>query len=203
VGKNMKKGGRNTTSLCESVEKRRSAVRKILAAGSVTAGASASAWKTPLVESVVLPAHAQTSNPGSASDGEGNQSAAISGQIGSPETTGLLDLFLRSAYAAEDDLVGGCIEIMVDGSSVTVTVTLNNGDSDTKSGTLTDCGFTVANVNGYTVTGTVDDADNPTTADGTVGSQDFSAVVNGSCSVVPPATTTDDCVPTEGSACPD
>lgn len=202
----MKKRVRNTTSSDESVEKRRSAVRKILAAGSVTAGAGAATWKTPLVESVILPAHAQTSNPGSGSDdegGQGNQSVAISGQIGSPETTGLLDLFLRSAYAAEDDLVGGCIEIMVDGSSVTVTVTLNNGDSDTKSGTLTDCGFSVANVNGYTVTGTVDDANNPTTADGTVGSQDFSAVVNGSCSVVPPATTTDDCVPTEGSACPD
>ncbi len=179
-------------------------MRKILAAGSVTAGTGASIWKTPFVRSVVLPAHAQTSGPVNTGDDPVNSggSPVISGQIGEPEITGLLDLFLSSAYAADDDLVGGCVEIMIVGSSVTVTVTLNTGASDTKSGTLTNCGFTVANVNGYTVVGTVDDQDNPTTCDGSVGSEDFSAILNGSCSVVPPATTTDDCVPTEGSPCP-
>ncbi|MGA8258915.1 MAG: hypothetical protein WB783_01755 [Arenicellales bacterium] len=179
-------------------------MRKILAAGSVTAGTSVSIWKTPFVKSVVLPAHAQTSDPvnGGGGPGNGGGGPVISGQIGEPDVAGLLDLFLRSAYAAEEDLVGGCVEIMIVGSSVTVTVTLNTGASDTKSGTLTDCGFTVANVNGYTVVGTVDDQNNPTTCDGSVGSEDFSAVLNGSCSVVPPATTTDDCVPTESSACP-
>lgn len=185
----MTKKDRSTISSCESVEKRRSAVRKILAAGSLTAGAGAT-WRTPLVDSVVLPAHAQTSESGSSGS---SGILVLGGQIGEPgTTTGLLDLFLRSAYAQENesDLVGGCIEVTIDGSSVTVTVTLNNGVSDSGSGPLTDCGFSVAGVNGYTVQGTLDDADNPTIAQGSVGSEGYTAVINGSCSVIEPETTT-------------
>lgn len=190
----MNKKNHGTTS--SSIEKRRSAVRKILAAGSVTAGAHASTWKTPLIESVILPAHAQTTGFSS-----GDQGPVISGQIGTSEIAGLLDLFLSPAYADDgSDLVGGCIDITIEGFSVTVTVTLNTSASDTKSGTLTGCSFTVANVNGYTVEGQVDNADNPTTCDGFVGPLEFSAVINGSCSVLPPPTTTA-CVP-DGTTCP-
>lgn len=187
----MSKKNKDTTPLDKPVEKRRSAVRKILAAGSVTAGAVASAWKTPLIKSVVLPAHAQTSGSES-----GGRNSVLVGQIGNPPIGGLLDLFLSPAYAQDgSDLVGGCIEIAIDGLSVTVTVTLNNSVSDTKSGTLDDCSFSfeVANVNGFTVTGNVDSVDNPTTINGSVGGEDFEAVVNGSCSVISPSTTTDDC----------
>jgi len=172
------------------LENRRAAVRKILATGSLTAGAGASAnvWKVPLIESVVLPAHAQTTDRSTAS-----RNAVISGQVGEPEITGLLDLFLSPAYAADgSDLVGGCIEITIEGDTVTVTVTLNTGVSDTKSGTLNDCGFTVEGVNGYTVQGQFDDQDNPTRCDGTVGSEEFIAVINGPCSVISPPTTSTD-----------
>lgn len=202
----MSKKNRDTTASDESVEKRRSAVRKILAAGSVTAGAGISTWKTPVIESVVLPAHAQTTGPGIGGQGAGSggQSSVLSGQIGESQIAGLLDLFLSPAYAEEEsDLVGGCIKITIAGISITVTVTLNNSVSDTKSGTVDDCtlSFTVANVNGYTVAGVVDDLDNPTTCEGSVGAVEFSAVLNGSCTVIPASTTTTACVPDGTTSC--
>lgn len=196
----MGEKNKKVPSCGKSPEQRRSSVRKILAAGSVAAGMGAPLWATPVVKSVVLPAHAQTSET------SGRPVVVLRGPIGEPESFGLLDLFLNSAYAAEeDDLAGGCISITIDGSSVTATVTLNTGDSDTKSGILTGCGFTVANVNGYTVVGTVDDENNPTTGDGSVGSQNFNVVINGSCSVISPTTTTTTtttCGP-NGTPCPD
>lgn len=189
----MKKEEKKPCSSDEPLEQRRATVRKILAASSVTAGMGASAWKTPVIESVVLPAHAQTS--AQISD------VVISAQIGETESLGLLDLFLKSAYAADDDLVGGCVAIRINGISVTVTVTLNTGERDSKIGTLTNRSFSVANVNGYTVTGIVDDQDNPTTCEGTVGTHEYSGVINGACSVIPPGTTTTTECP-DGTLCP-
>lgn len=179
-------------------EQRRSAVKKILAASSVATGAGLHSWKTPLVETVVLPAHAQTTGPGN-----GNQEAVLSGQIGDGGSAGLLDLFMSPAYAQNgSDLVGGCIEITVLGVTITVTVTLNTSVSDTKSGVLDGCtSFTVFNVNGFTVVGEVDDVDAPTTCTGSVGPVEFSAVLNGTCSVIPATTTTTVCVPDGTTSC--
>lgn len=188
----MDKKTRKSASSESAVEQRRSTVRKILAAGSVTVGAGASLkWKTPVIETVVLPVHAQTTGP------------PISGQIGASETGGLLDLFLSPAYAETDasDLVGGCIDITIFGTVVMATVTLNTGVSDSDSGTLAGTSFSLPDVNGYSVTGTVDNAQSPTTANGVVGPLAFSAVVNGSCSVVPPSTTTP--CNGDGTTCPD
>lgn len=185
LGKIMNKKQPDTASRDSSVEKRRSAVKKILAGGSVAAGAgitSSLEWKTPVIESVILPVHAQTTSP------------AISGQIGASDVTGLLDLFMSPAYAGADgpdELVGGCIDITIVGKTVMATVTLNTSVSDTRSGPLVGTSFSIENVNGYQVTGTVDNAISPTTCNGFVGSIEFSAVVNGSCSIVPSSTTTE------------
>ncbi len=174
------------------VERRRAAVKKILAAGSVASGTGVVAslhWKTPVIEAVVLPVHAQTTP------------SSISGQIGTNPNASLLDLFMSPAFAGngvQPGLVGGCIELSVVGTSVTVTVTLNNGVSDTESGSLSGTSFTIYNVNGYTVTGAVDSATSPSRCEGFVGPVEFSAVLGGTCTVL---STTTACVP-NGTPCP-
>ncbi len=193
----MTKKTRNPINSEESIERRRSAVRKILAASSITAGGSVTSWQTPLIESVVLPAHAQTTGPG-------DQGPVISGQIGASEITGLLDLFISPAYAEEEsDLIGGCIEITVDGSFITAAVTLNNSTRGSNTGVLSGCSsteFIITPVNGFTVEGELDDPVNPTTCSGFVGPYEFSAVINGSCSVIAPTTTA--CPPPPEGTCP-
>lgn len=128
-----------------TLEKRRKALKNILAGSGtvITAAAMQDKWAKPVIESVVLPAHAQTSGLNGSFTATTNPS----------NETDLLEILVPSANA-----VNGCTFLLcinVNGGSASVQVN-DNGTISTGSGALP---FNITlQPSGNTITGTYDKA---------------------------------------------
>lgn len=153
--KNDQKSELDTKEL--KLEKRRKALKNILAGSGtvVTAAAMHEKWAKPVIESVVLPAHAQTS---------GNLVAGfvLTNFAAAPDQNQLLDTLVPSAHAAPPTTPKS-ICINVNGSAASAQVTVS-GDS-----TVYTAAFTLPTAapitlsptaNGYTITAALDTGGN-------------------------------------------
>lgn len=144
-------------------EKRRKALKKILAGSGtvVTAAAMQDKWAKPVVDSVVLPAHAQASGVAMRSSGV---VAITNGSISDSDAqfaqSSILDTLIPAANAINGCILSGqCFDVSATTDSATVTMTdgntatvgLSNG---TGNGTLSPSGIPC--------TCTLDDANDPT-----------------------------------------
>ena len=97
----------------ENRDKRRQLLQTLVASGAIAGSALPSQWRKPVVNSVILPAHAQTSG------------LAFGGPIN--DGLGLLDRVISPAYAGRS-FSDGCIRLDVSSGSVTIKIQ-DNGDS--------------------------------------------------------------------------
>lgn len=177
----------------ESVlQKRRAAVRNILAGGGVAVGAASSpSWMKPVVNTIVTPAHAQTTN--AALDLAGNVSVATvtSSEAYSPDS--ILDFFISSAHAGGSDLAGACVAGSFPGDGTfSAIVEFAAGSPATVTGTVSGGTLTGVGPDSLSMTGTIDTQ--AKTANGTIsnGSGAFAFKLNDSeavCEPVQPTTT--------------
>ncbi len=95
---------------------RRGALRKLLAGGGLVIGAESipGAWKKPVVETVILPAHAQTTS-----------AVEFGGPIGI-EDSSILERVILPSYAG-DDFSGGCVHLTIDGETVKALIQMAGG----------------------------------------------------------------------------
>lgn len=166
--------------------------RKLLAGGGTVLGAAAfpKEWTRPVFETVILPAHAQTSG------------SVLGDQLPLTQVTdagGWLDYLIPTAHAqtGTGDLLGGCIILAFNGDTVEATLLLSGGGELSNTGTHNpDTGvFAVTGIGGeYNVNGTSAGGPGPASASGTVqgsggGSLNFNATTGGA-SCTPLASTT-------------
>ena len=122
-----------------SSEERRRAVKNILAGSGVVAGAAAtSQWSKPIIDAVMLPAHAQTSGPVTL---VGNVSVSPTTMNNKqPSATDVLDFFIGTANAGNapsaPDLAGSCMTMMVDSTSFDLLVEFASAPSINVPGTV-------------------------------------------------------------------
>jgi len=174
--KNTKKKVLNESSNTASQQdSRRQAMKKLLTVGGIAAGSQmiSSEWTRPVVESVVLPAHAQTST--SAASGTFTTGTVITALNRQRQDNNLLDMLIPSAHADDDD-VGesicgtsntngvmngpGAYQVMfnISGSNVDVCVSSlgrNNRQDCTTEGSTTIAGNSIANIQ-YIMDATLD-----------------------------------------------
>ena len=171
---------------------RRKAVRSILAGSSITAVAAAGNWSKPVLDAVILPAHAQTSAVSVTL--AGNVSSSPTASYTAPKQNSVLDFFVGSAYAQTSglDLGGACLTMAVEGNQFSATLEFVADPAITLDGTVSDGSFS-ASGSGVTISGTfVSDA--TSTASGTVsnsnGTFNFSIdSATSSCEPIAPTTT--------------
>jgi len=128
-------------------------------------------WKTPLLNSVILPSHAQTSVV-TVVMGGGPGISVVKADDSGIDVDDILDIFISQAYAgavASTAIDGGCLLLTIEGSVATVELTLNDLRVDTQSGTVSGTTVTVTGLHsGYTVNATLDSATAPTSCSGSV-----------------------------------
>ena len=184
-------------NVTENLKSRRGAVKALVVGGGVVAGSSAipAEWAKPIVNAVVLPGHAQTTDAAVSMSSVSAVSPVADND--SFDMDDILDVFVSKAYAAGGLLIGSCVKLTVEGAVATVELTLNDSMVDTKTGTI--IGGTDVMVSGlhgiYVLTGTLDSATAPTSSTGTIsGSGETGnygvSITGGSCSPVAPTTTT-------------
>ena len=146
-----------------------------------------------MLNSVITPAHAQTST-----------TTILAGQVSSTvpklasNSTDVLDMFITPANATNPfaPLNGGCVKIDINGSEATAEVVLNNGLSDTRSGTVNGTQVVISLLHGgYTLNGTLISATSPTGCTGSIagfGETGSFAISEGfgECTPIPEPTTT-------------
>ncbi|MGI9319053.1 MAG: hypothetical protein ACR2QW_17130 [bacterium] len=138
---------------------RRKALRNLLSGTGIVAGAqlAGGTWVKPVVESVLLPAHAQTSG------------IVLAGIAATGGITSILDVVVQPTYAQAAQVPGGCVFLYFFGTRISVDHFSNSGGVDSKSGVLDGANFNFADIHGiYNIMGTVDDPVSPTSATGTV-----------------------------------
>ena len=176
----MKQDNENRSNQCIndtenniSSDSRRKALRNILSGTGIVAGAqlATGSWIKPVVESVVLPAHAQTSG------------IILAGVASTGGITGILDILVQPTYAQLTQVPQGCVFLYFFGPRVTVEHFSNAGGVDSKVGMLEGNNFSIPGLHDlFVVNGTVDDPASPTVATGTVsgdgGSASFTASPN-------------------------
>lgn len=148
---------------------RRKAVKNILAGSGLTvAAASSGQWSKPLIESVITPAHAQTSS--AVFSLAGNIDLNGVSHILEPKSNSILDLFVGTAHAQESlpQLGGACLLITIDGTALSIEVSFASAPTITLQGSLSGDSFT-ATGDGVTINGTVDLTGPVQTASGTIG----------------------------------
>ena len=146
---------------------RRKVLKHTLIGGTViSASVLPDRWTKPLINTVVTPAHAQTST-----------TVVLGGQLSSTvpkqaaSSTDTLNIFLNSANATNPfaPLNGGCLTLDINGSDASAEVVLNNGVSDSRSGTVDGTLVTISSLHGgYTLSGTLDSATSPTSCSGSI-----------------------------------
>lgn len=169
---------------------RRTAVRTILAGGGgITAAAAAGGWTKPILNSVITPAHAQTSAVVLTFAGNVSLSPVVNNA--EPKGNSVLDFFVGTAHAqTEPDLAGACVTVTVDGENVSVVIDFFSDSSITISGTLSGDTFT-GSESGISVSLTINTSAELATATGTVrnSSNVFQLSLDtnaGSCSPIDP-----------------
>lgn len=103
----------------------RRSLLKTLAVGGVAGAALPTQWSKPMIDSVVLPAHAQTTS-GTVTGGGGGGGAGPGPAPSRSTGEALMDFFVNPASAGEPDVEDYCLElsISVNGGTITsVTVT--------------------------------------------------------------------------------
>ena len=141
VDPTIKEDTQNQTPIAgqASSEERRRAVKNILAGSGVVAGAAAtSQWSKPIIDAVMLPAHAQTSGPVTL---VGNVSVSPTTMNNKqPSATDVLDFFIGTANAGNapsaPDLAGSCMTMMVDSTSFDLLVEFASAPSINVPGTV-------------------------------------------------------------------
>ena len=162
--------GNSTEQL--SSDQRRKAVRNILAGSSLTVGAVTSGkWAKPVVDAVIVPAHAQTSIT-TVLTGNANVSPVTTAPV-PQDGNGILDFFIGSAHAgvapADPSLAGACLTMTITGTtSFSLVVEFADSSMTTVMGTISGTSLSGSS-GGITVTGSVDLAAAMPTAMGTVG----------------------------------
>ncbi len=146
---------------------RRSAVRTILAgSGGITAAAAAGGWTKPILNSVITPAHAQTSALMLTFSGN----VALTPVVNNVEPKGnsVLDFFVGTAHAqTEPELAGSCVTVTINGENVSVVIDFFSNSSITISGTLSGNTFS-SSQSGISVSLTLNTSAEVATATGTV-----------------------------------
>ncbi|MFT5610171.1 MAG: hypothetical protein ACI9LU_000663 [Polaribacter sp.] len=137
-------------------------------------------WTKPLIDSVILPSHAQTSDVVivmgggagiSVTEAEKSVTKAENNGVG---VNDILDMFVGQAHAQvvvdPPSLNGGCLALTLEGAVATVSLTLNDLSVDVQSGTVIGTSVSVTGLHaGYTVTATLDGAGGTATvAEGSV-----------------------------------
>ena len=91
-----------SSNVASQQDSRRQAMKKLLAAGGVVAGSQmvSSEWTRPVVESVVLPAHAITSQI----EGSFTTGRVVTAMNRQPQDNNLLATLIPSAHADDDDV---------------------------------------------------------------------------------------------------
>ncbi len=161
-----KKQNHDTTHKPDTKDATRDRRRKLLAGGGTVLGAAAfpKEWTRPVFETVVLPAHAQTSG------------SVLGDQLPLSEETdagGWLDYLVPTAHAqtGAGALLGGCIILAFNGVTVEATLLLSGGGELSNTGTHNpDTGvFSVTDIGGeYDVNGTSSGGPGPASASGTI-----------------------------------
>jgi hypothetical protein len=171
---------------------RRKAVRSIIAGSGITAAATAGIWTKPVLDAVILPAHAQTSV--AAVMLAGNVSSSPTASYTAPIQNSVLDFFVGSVHAQSSglDLGGACITMAVEGNQFSATLEFVADPAITLEGTVSGGSFN-ATGSGVTISGAVV-SDAISTASGMVsnsnGTFNFSAdSATNSCEPIAPTTT--------------
>ncbi|MBL4672724.1 MAG: hypothetical protein JKX81_10740 [Arenicella sp.] len=155
----------------EQKNTRRTVLRNTLIGGGAVISTSfvPDKWKKPLLDSVILPSHAQTSTSLIVMGGGSGISITKADNNGFG-VDDILDVFIGQAYAdVATSLNGGCLLLTIEGSVATVSLTLNDNQVDTKTGTVDGTAVSVSGLHsGYTVTANLDSASTPTSATGSV-----------------------------------
>ncbi len=174
---------------------RRKAVRNILAGSGVVAAATAGKWSQPVIDAVILPAHAQTSVLAFSMSGniEGSPVASVS----LPKQQSILDYFVGSAHAQEassdTNLGGACTNFTVTGESFTLDLEFVDDPSISISGSLSNNALS-ATGSGVTLSADLAESNGVFTANGTIanGSGTFAFTADSNtqaCTPVAPVTT--------------
>lgn len=152
-----------------NVEDRRKAVKNILAGSGVVAGAATSSqWAKPVVDSVLLPAHAQTSDMIVLAGNAGVTPRLASQDKIESKAESVLDFFIGTANAqAEPSLAGACLTMTVTGSAFSLAVEFASAPTVQLSGTISGTSITGSG-SGISVTGTVNLGSTPVMASGTI-----------------------------------
>ncbi len=189
-------------SSLENIENgRRRAVRNILAGSGLTAAATSGQWAKPVLDAVVLPAHAQTSTLDLTLAGNSSLTPVITNAIEATDFN-VLDLFMGSAHAQTSpvNLGGACLLMRVTDSSFALTLDFFSDPSVVVNGSLSGISFSGSG-NGITVSGALDIGVETSTATGTIsnssGTFNFSIDTNSqSCSPLDPTPSTTTAAPT-------
>lgn len=157
-------------NVATETDQRRRAVRNILTGSGIVAGAATSGkWSKPLVDAVVLPAHAQTSAMVML---VGNVNVSPLSNVPQQNADSVLDFFIGSAYAnGGPNLSGACMTMAVDGASFDLSLEFAANPTIQLSGTVS--GNTISGTgSGITVSGTLNLQNDPPMASGTVSNVD-------------------------------
>ncbi len=178
---------------------RRDAIRAIVMGGGAIASAKTlpTEWARPIVNTVILPSHATTSDTVVMSSV--SAVTGITANDGS-SSNNLLNVFMSQANALSlpvaTKLPGACVKLTVAGSVATAELTLNDSSVDTKVGSVSGTVVTVDDLQAvYSLTAILDSAATPTSAIGEImGAGEKGnfkvSVSGGSCTPVTPETTT-------------
>ena len=137
---------------------RRDAVRNIIAGGGVVGVAASTQWSKPIIDAVVLPAHAQTSADDSGPVTLiGNASLRSVVDNGQNHPSDILDFFIGSANAriAIPDPAGSCLTLVVDSTMFDLTIDFADTSRVNFTGSVSNNAFSGSD-SGISVTGTVD-----------------------------------------------
>ena len=143
-------------------ESRRKAVQKILAGTTIAGAAASGTWVKPVVDSVLIPAHAQTSLLFRLGGGVG-------GGIVQNKGPSVLDFFVETAIAQDSIFDNGCLEIIISGGTFTgILFSADKSTSRTVSGTVN--GTLLVAEGSFNMNGELDSPTNPTSCAGQLSS---------------------------------
>lgn len=194
-----------SSSGAKQKNERRKVLRNTVIGGGavVTSAAIPGKWKKPLLDSVILPSHAQMTNAPVVMGG-GSGISIVQNSNGF-DADDILGLFVSEAHAANGELAGGCVLLTINGTVATVEMTLNTSAVDTKVGTVSGTTVNVTGLHsGYTVSGTLNSATNPTACNGSISGfgETGAFAVSSADPVCAPVGTTTTAGPTTTTAAP-
>ncbi len=172
---------------------RRKAVGTILAGSSVTAVMTAGSWSKPVIDAVMLPAHAQTSVASLVLGGNIDLTPVASNVA--PKTNDILDFFIGSAHAQsnEPDLGGACLTMTINGNTFVLNLDFVSEPRISIEGTISGNSFSGSG-DGVSISGSINLGSSPSKAAGRISNTSgaYNFAINSDdvdCGPLAPATT--------------